>query len=628
MIFQAAILGLILVLLMMGLRGSSLEKFCPFGGLMSLGSKLWMGSMSCSMSMQQVSMGIVLLIGVILFSKLFCGYLCPIGTVTEWLNKLYSKVGKNITLKGKLDRALRAGKYVLLFFTAHITMTSSELWCKKFDPFYASVSGFDGDVTLWAGVMTIVAVVFLSVFIRFFWCKYACPLGALSNIFQNAIIVIPVIIVFVILRVSGVAIDIMWLILLICIIGAAIEIFRFKFFTITPFKINVDKSTCISCKLCDKACPQGIDVSEYEKVDHPDCNLCMDCVKSCKTDNAIKLANTKYNWIPPVAVIVLIILGFVISKQFTLTTLAEKWDNFEQVGNIKTFEMEGLNSVKCFGSSKSLATKLTHTKGIHGLDTWADQHKIKIYYDADKLNEADLRSAMFTPSTYRIKDFSEEDVPENVTVFEVPVDGIFDAFDNRDLIYLLRENDAICGMATAFGEPVNITIVFKEGALTPAEICEIIETRSYMKGDDKVKVDFECASEGEIIETISYREFLNDYFQTFDRKFNEYDEKDVTTFGIYEIDLPNADNSTLKRRFPYLTSHLSFDDNIVRLRTKYTDRSIVQIYFVKDAISADEIYEKLIVEKLTYQVRGGDTKELANPYKFKNPGKIIEYYED
>ncbi|MBN2280159.1 MAG: 4Fe-4S binding protein [Candidatus Marinimicrobia bacterium] len=627
LVFQLAIIGLILVLLLMGKRGTELEKYCPFGGIMSLGSKLWMGSMSCTMSMQQVSMGIVLLLGVVLFSKLFCGYLCPVGTVIEWLNKLYSRIGKSLVLEGLWDRVLRMGKYVLLFFASYFTITTSELWCKKFDPYYATVSGFDSDVVLWAGILTIMTVVFLSVFIRFFWCKYVCPLGALSNIFQNAVIVVPVILLFVLLRVIGVNINVLWLVLLVCIIGAAIEIFRFRFFTVSPFKIQVDKSTCISCKLCDRACPQGIKVSEYEKVTHPDCNLCMDCVTSCKTDNAISLAGQKLNWLPAVAIVVLIALGFYISQQFTLKTLAERWDGFEQVANIKTFEMEGLNSVKCFGSSKSLATKLRHTKGIHGLDTWADQHKVRIYYDGDKLNEKGIREAMFTPSRYRIRDFGVDKMPEKVTLFEVPVDGIFDTYDNRDLVYLLQGNDAICGMATSFGEPVNITIAYKEGALTPSQICDIIEQKFYIQksGDqeEKVKVDFECASEGKTLNTITYRQFLDDYFISFDQKFNKYDEKEVIALAIYEISMPNADNSLLRARFPYLASHLSFNDNIVRLRTRYTDKPVLQVYFMKDLVTGDEIYEKLRAEKLSYQTRSGEVRELENPYSFEAPGQVI-----
>ena len=51
------------------------EAYCPFGGLQAFGTYLVNNSLACSMSMLQIMMGLVLAVGVILFSKLFCGYL-------------------------------------------------------------------------------------------------------------------------------------------------------------------------------------------------------------------------------------------------------------------------------------------------------------------------------------------------------------------------------------------------------------------------------------------------------------------------------------------------------------------------------------------------------------------------
>lgn len=59
----------------------------PFGGLQALGSYLVNNSLACTMSMTQIMVGVMLAVGVILFSKLFCGYLCPLGTVSEWMGQ-------------------------------------------------------------------------------------------------------------------------------------------------------------------------------------------------------------------------------------------------------------------------------------------------------------------------------------------------------------------------------------------------------------------------------------------------------------------------------------------------------------------------------------------------------------
>lgn len=166
------------------------EAYCPLGGLETLGSYLVAGSMACSMTMTQIMMGVVLGIGVILFSKLFCGYLCPLGWGSEYLAKLRSKMKvKEIVIKSgsMADKVLRFFKYALLFLVFYFTITSSELFCKNFDPYYAAATGFQGELTLWMAVAALVLFIFGNFFIKMFWCKYLCPLGAISNIFKYTI---------------------------------------------------------------------------------------------------------------------------------------------------------------------------------------------------------------------------------------------------------------------------------------------------------------------------------------------------------------------------------------------------------------------------------------------------------
>ena len=64
------------------------ESYCPMGGLQTLGTYLVKGSMACSMTMVQIMMGVILAVGIILFGKLFCSYLCPLGLVNELFYKL------------------------------------------------------------------------------------------------------------------------------------------------------------------------------------------------------------------------------------------------------------------------------------------------------------------------------------------------------------------------------------------------------------------------------------------------------------------------------------------------------------------------------------------------------------
>ena len=113
------------------------------------------------MTTMQIVMGIVLAAGVVLFSKLFCGYICPLGTVQDLLTKLRESIGlKGLEIAGNsiADKILRIVKYILLFWIFYMTATTSELFCKNLDPYYAVATGFKGEITLWMSIVTVTAV--------------------------------------------------------------------------------------------------------------------------------------------------------------------------------------------------------------------------------------------------------------------------------------------------------------------------------------------------------------------------------------------------------------------------------------------------------------------------------------
>ena len=67
------------------------EAYCPFGGLQALTHYISHNSLPCEMSSVQIFAGIALIVAVVLFSKLFCAYLCPLGTVDEVTEKSKNK---------------------------------------------------------------------------------------------------------------------------------------------------------------------------------------------------------------------------------------------------------------------------------------------------------------------------------------------------------------------------------------------------------------------------------------------------------------------------------------------------------------------------------------------------------
>ena len=629
MIIQLLILALVVGTLIVGAVKANynpdMEKYCPFGGIMSFGSKLNIGTMSCSISETQVFIGLGIVLMIILVGKLFCGWLCPVGTVSEWFNKLGERLGVSIKLKGVLDRILRLGKYALLFFAAYFTMHSSELWCKKFCPYFGSVSGFNIDTVLLFSLLSIAAVVIGSIFIKKFWCKYACPLGALSNVFANIIITGPIIVIYVILLLAGVKIPLIWLLLALVISAALTEAIGLKLYSISPFKIRRNTTSCTSCKVCDSHCPEGIEVSKQDPVTHPDCTLCLDCVKSCPVNDTLKVKGGR--WMPLAVIVFTIALALILAKQFPIATLSERWGNYESADSLNTVEkvvFEDLMSVKCYGSAKSMMNKVVRVPGIIGMDAWASKHKVTLYYDSARLTETDVKKAVFTPSRYNIrKDVAVEDAPENLVGYRVGVWELWDGTDNAHIYRLLMENDGIYGFSTEFGEPVYIVVYMDADKVKPADIKELIEVEKYeyeQRGETLVaKVDFKLEGEGEYVDTLSYLDYRKLFFSAYDRTFNNYSKMDPEKMNIFQVDFPNAENATVIRRMSYLVSHVSFEPGTVRLRTEFIEEPVLQIYFMSDSTSGDNIMKHLEKDMLTCMLRDGSTQEYENIFEFEGP---------
>lgn len=209
------------------IKATDPEKYCPFGGLEALGTYWANGSLPCSMTSMQIAMGVALAAVVVLFGKLFCGYLCPIGSVEDLLKKLRQAIGFkaiNINEHSIVDKVLRIVKYALLFIVFYMTMTASELFCKNFDPYYAAATGFKGEITLWMSITSLVLVLLLGLIVDRFWCKYICPLGAICNSLKFWVWMVVLVGVWWILGLLGLHLSWVWLIGGISLLGYLLEI--------------------------------------------------------------------------------------------------------------------------------------------------------------------------------------------------------------------------------------------------------------------------------------------------------------------------------------------------------------------------------------------------------------------
>lgn len=226
------------------LASASVHAICPFGGVETFYQLMTTGGYIQKIhSSALVLMGIVFTL-TLLFGPVFCGWICPLGSVQEWVGKLGKRLlGKryNHVVPKKLDQGLRYLRYILLVLVLYNTARSGMLLFANVDPYYALFHFWTGETAI-AALVILGITLFLSLFVERAWCKYACPYGAMLGLFNP----------------------------------------------IRIFKIKRQAATCIDCGLCSNACPMNIEVSTKEAVkDHQ----CISCLK-CTSDNSCPVGNT------------------------------------------------------------------------------------------------------------------------------------------------------------------------------------------------------------------------------------------------------------------------------------------------------------------------------------------------
>ena len=311
------------------------EAYCPMGGLQALATFFVRGSLPCSMSMVQIVMGIVLAAAVVLFSKLFCGYICPLGTVQDLLVKLRNVIGwKGIEIKsGSIaDKVLRVIKYALLFWIFYMTATASELFCKNLDPYYAVATGFKGEITLWMSIVTVALVLVCGFFINMFWCKYLCPLGAISNSLKFWVWIVVLAAAYYVLGLVGVNVPWWALLAAFCVAGYLLEILCGKP-KLQVLHIMKNDAKCTHCGICNKHCPYGIDIANCKTgaVNAVDCTLCGECTAVCPMDAihtgvCVKGSRNLGNvMLPAIIAVLLVAFGFWAGDKYELPTINVTW---------------------------------------------------------------------------------------------------------------------------------------------------------------------------------------------------------------------------------------------------------------------------------------------------------------
>jgi len=248
-------------------RPPGAEGWLPISGLMGVIDWISNGSLNTIHPAATICL-LAFTATALLVRKAFCGWLCPVGLISELLASAGKRVfGRNFEPPRWVDRPLMAIKYLLLgfFLWAFYMMGVAGISAFIHSP-YNQVS----DVKMllfFARLSTAAAVILMglavgSVFIQGFWCRYFCPYGAFLGLFS-------------------------WL---------------------SPVKVHRNTQTCIDCAKCDKVCPARLPVMSKLNIKSVECNGCMACVEACPAENTLLMGTRRLKLSPlKTGIIVLLI---------------------------------------------------------------------------------------------------------------------------------------------------------------------------------------------------------------------------------------------------------------------------------------------------------------------------------
>ena len=243
------------------------HMICPMGGIATLTRLVSQGLFIPKTGLANIILLSGVLLTTLVAGPVFCGWLCPLGSVQDWTNTLARK-GKipQVRVNNGLDRVLKGIKYVVLALIVYMTAKSFNLVFIKADPYYALMHFFTGEVAPLAMIL-LGTTLAASLFIQRPWCRWLCPLGAVLS-------------------------------------------FLGKF---SILKIKRPSDACIACGACSKSCPVGLDPSAQDTVTASTCIWCGLCETACPP----KLRKSRHTYTISLIIALLLTSLFFLAPLFT-----------------------------------------------------------------------------------------------------------------------------------------------------------------------------------------------------------------------------------------------------------------------------------------------------------------------
>jgi len=102
-----------------------------------------------------------------------------------------------------------------------------------------------------------------------------------------------------------------------------------------------------------------------------------------------------------------------------------------------------------------------------------------------------------------------------------------------------------------------------------------------------------------------------------DVSFNKYDRYTDDKMLVYELPFNQAAEPEMQQWIPFLVSHASNDDGIVRIQTAFTeDGPVIKIWFVESLTTVEKINSLLKSPEFVVHYQDKSVKKMKNPFRF------------
>jgi polyferredoxin len=144
-IVQAAFL--LLTIVGVFVVGANAELWCPLGGIEGLSTYWSEGNLICSLGVSNFYILAGVFVMAVLLRRAFCGYMCPIGTLSDWIHAAARRWRMpQPRIPERADRILALLKYVVLAAVVLFTWQAGELLFRAYCPAYALISRHGADI--------------------------------------------------------------------------------------------------------------------------------------------------------------------------------------------------------------------------------------------------------------------------------------------------------------------------------------------------------------------------------------------------------------------------------------------------------------------------------------------------